>query len=92
MADSHSYAISTRPCNTSWIQGVIVSNSSTKEVWRKLLSDGDVAVVLLNLGDTPASVTARRAQVLSMKLGVDAALAHFEVRAEAQERHEAQAA
>ena len=72
MADSHSYAISTRPCNTSWIQGVIVSNSSTKEVWRKLLSDGDVAVVLLNLGDTPASVTALWADVgLPTHLPVD---------------------
>ena len=45
------------------IQGVIVSNSSTKEVWRKLLSGGDVAVVLLNLGDAPASITALWADV-----------------------------
>ena len=45
-------------CNNEWIQGVIVNNGSTTEVWRKLLFNGDVAVVLLNLGDAPASITA----------------------------------
>ena len=40
-----------------------MSNSSTTEVWRKLLSNGDVAVALLNLGDAPASITARRSDV-----------------------------
>ena len=40
-----------------------MSNSSTSEVWRKLLSNGDVAVVLLNLGDSPTSITARWSDV-----------------------------
>jgi len=40
------------------IQGIIVSNTSTTEVWRKLLANGDIAVALLNLGDTAADITA----------------------------------
>ena len=40
------------------VQGVIVSNTSPTEVWRKLLANGDIAEALLNLGDTAADITA----------------------------------
>lgn len=41
------------------IQGVIVSSSNSTEVWRKRLADGrSVGVVLLNLGEEEATVTA----------------------------------
>ena len=40
------------------IQGIRVHNTSTAEVWRKQLASGEVAVVLLNLGEVTANITA----------------------------------
>ena len=40
------------------VQGVLVKSDANTEVWRKVLSDGTVAAVLLNIGDASTSVTA----------------------------------
>jgi len=38
-------------------------NGQDTEIWRKLLSNGDLAVAFLNLGDRPVDITAEWADI-----------------------------